>query len=167
MPRLAFEEPVGGPGNRRREAKRDNVVVVLKAAAFAIVLVLVGAVVLLVTASGEEPVVSGPAVPEIRTSHPPSSSAPTSTVPLAAIVVPEVRSVTTRVVPTVAPPPAETVVPSVSTAAPGPTGGDDRFVVVGEPCETRGEYAFTESHELVVCGGRKSRPPLVWRALFR
>lgn len=157
---LAFEEPKGGPEEEqptqgRREAKRDNVVVVLKAATFAIVLVLVGAVVLLVTASGEEPVASGPAVPEIGTSHLPSAVAPSSSVPLAAIVVPEVRSVTAQVVPT------------APTAEPGPTGGDGRFVVVGEPCATRGEYAFTERYEPVVCGGRKSRQRLVWQPLFR
>jgi hypothetical protein len=168
MPRLAFEEPKGGPEQGEptqpsRETKRDGVVVVLRAATFAIVIALIGAVVLLVTASGEEPAATAPAVPEIKTSHLPSSGAPTSTTPLGAIVAPEVRSVTAEVVPTVAPPPERTE----PTTGKRPPGRDDRFAVVGEPCETRGEYAFTKRYEPVVCGGEKPNQPLVWRPLFR
>lgn len=169
MPRLAFEEPKGGPEQGEptqpsRETKRDGVVVVLKAATFAIVIALIGAVVLLVTASGDEPAATAPAVPEIKTSHLPSSGAPTSTTPLGAIVAPEVHSVTAEVVPTVAPPPERTEPPADTRP---PPGRDDRFAVVGEPCETRGAYAFTKRYEAVVCGGQKPNEPLVWRPLFR
>jgi hypothetical protein len=168
MPRLAFEEPKGGqekgtPAQHRRETKRDGVVVVLKAATFAIVIALVGAVVLLVTASGDETAATAPAVPKIETSHLPSSAAPTPSVPLAAIVAPEVRSVTAQVVPTVAPPPA----PRTSTPEQRPPDRQDRFAVIDAPCETRGEYSFTQRYEPVVCGGQKPTQPLVWRPLFR
>src|SRR5688500_5517262 len=106
MPRLAFEEPKGGPAKtesakHRRENKRDNVVVVLKAATFALVIALVGAVILLATAGGEEPEAKAPAVPEIKTTHVPSST--TTTSPLAEIVAPEVRTQTAEITPTVAP----------------------------------------------------------------
>jgi hypothetical protein len=171
MPRLAFEEPKGGPEmekptQRRREIKRDGVVVVLKAATFAIVIALIGAVVLLVTASGEEPAAKAPAVPEIKTSHLPSSGVPTSTTPLGAMFAPEVRSVTAQVVPTVAPPP-ELTVPTVPTIDKRPPGRHDRFAVIGAPCETRGEYSFTERYEPVVCGGQKPTQALVWNPIFR
>lgn len=177
MRRLASEEPKGGPGmekptQHRRKIKQDGVVVVLKAATFAIVIGLIGAVVLLVTASGEGSAAKVPAVPEIKTSDLPSSGAPRSTMPLAAILVPEVRTATAEVVPTVAPPAesaesTERTERTERTTDKRPPGRDDRFAVVGEPCETRGEYSFTERYEPVVCGGQKPKEPLVWNPMFR
>lgn len=167
MPRLAFEEPLGGPAKRkptkhRRETSRDNVVVVLKAATFAIVVAFVGAVVLLATAGGEEPRATAPGVPEIETSRVPSSA--TTPAPPPAIIAPEVRTQTAEIVRT--PPPPSTV-PSTPSTVPPPSGEDERFAVVGEPCENRGEYAFTERYEPVVCGGQRPNQKLVWRPLFR
>ena len=170
MPRLAFEEPKGGPAKRepskhRKESRRDNVVVVLKAATFAIVIALVGAVVLLTTAGGDEPDASSPSVPEIESSHQPN---PTSSTPPAAILAPEVRTQTAEV--TAAPPPVSTP-PSTagtpSTVEPPDRGDDSRFVVLGQPCDNRGEIGFTQSYEPVMCGGRQQGQPLVWRRMVR
>lgn len=168
MPRLAFEEPKGGPAKRtptkhRRETKRDTVVVVLKAATFGIVAAVVGAVVLLATAGGEQDA-KAPAVPEIETSH--ARPTTTTSTPLAAIVAPEVRSQTAEIVPSI-PPTTTTTRPSEPTAGRSPGRPADRFAVVGQPCETRGAYAFTESYEPVVCGGPRRGQELVWRRLFR
>jgi hypothetical protein len=167
MPRLAFEEPKGGPAKKeptkhRRETRPDGVVVVLKAATFAIVVALVGAVVLLLTAGGgDERAAEGPDVPKISGSAPAPT---TTTTPLAAIIAPEVRSDMTEIVPTV----PSTTQPTVPSTEPPPTGGQpDQFVELGDRCETRGAYAFTRRYEPVVCerGGRGQQ--LVWRRLFR
>jgi len=161
MPRLAFEEPKGGPAKKkptqhRKVTQRDRVVVALKAATFVVIVAIVGAIVFLASAGGDkEPDAKSPAVPEIETSHLPSS-APASS--LAAIVAPEVRSETAQM--TVAPPPPPSVPPTVQ-----PDPGT-RFAVLGQPCETRGEYSFTASYEPVVCGGQKPDRPLVWRKVF-
>jgi hypothetical protein len=165
MPRLAFEEPKGGPAKKkptqhRKSVQRDGVVVALKAATLVVILAIVGVVVFLANAGGEqEPGAKSPAVPEIETSHLPSSSAPTT--PLAAIVAPEVGSGTAQL--TVAPPPPSSppVPPTEQRPAPG-----TRFAVVGQPCKTRGEYSFTASYEPVVCGGQRQDRPLVWRRVF-
>ncbi len=168
MPRLAFEEPKGGPDKKpptkhRREEQRDGVVVALKAATIAVIVAIVGAIVFLATAGGAaEPDAKSPAVPEIETSHLPSGGPTTSTTPPAAIVAPEVRSGTTQLVPTVTQPPSSpTVVPTEKPPGPG-----TRFAVIGQPCETRGEYSFTARYEPVVCGGQKPDKPLVWTPLF-
>ena len=134
---------------------------------FAVIVAIVGAIVFLATAGGEEePDAKSPAVPKIETSHVPSSGGPTtSTTPPAAIVAPEVRSETAQVVPTVAPPPSSpTTVPPGRPGKPPKPG--TRFAVIGQPCETRGEYSFTASYEPVVCGGQKPNQPLVWAPLF-
>lgn len=171
MPRLAFEEPKGGPEKsekkeptkHRRESKPDGVVVVLKAATFAIVLALVGAVILLATAGGDEQSAETPAVPEIKTSHLPSTT--TTTTPLAAIIAPEVRSDTTEMVPTVQP---TTQAPPVTTTDQRPPGrGEGRFVSVGDECDTRGAYAFTKRYEPVVCDSGRGSQQLTWQRMFR
>lgn len=166
MPRLAFEEPKGGPAatesaRHRRETKRDNVVVVLKAATFALVVALVGAGILLATAGGEEPAAKAPAVPEIKGSNAPSST--TTTTPPAEIMVPEVRTQTAEMTPTA---------PPVTTTQPAPRPGDnrppdreDRFAVIGRPCDTPGTYAFTERYEPVVCEQRRGGKA-VWQPAF-
>lgn len=167
MPRLVFEEPKGGPAStesagRRRGARRDNVVVVLKAATFALVVALVAAGILLTTtAGGEEPAARVPAVPEIEASGAPD---PTTTLPPARIVAPEVRTQTAVITP---PPP-----PVTTTRPPAPPPGDvrpperdDRLAAVGRRCDTPGEYAFTERYEPVVCVARRGGKP-VWRPVF-
>ncbi|MFI7674981.1 hypothetical protein [Actinophytocola sp. NPDC049390] len=162
MPRLAFEEPKGGPATEsakhRREIKRDNVVVVLKAATFALIIALVGAGILLATAGGEEPRAEAPSVPEIEASHTPSvtGTAP----PVAEILVPEVRSETTEM----------SVPPTTTTTKPTRPGNrppdrDDQAVVLGRPCDTPGAYAFTERYEPAVCVQRRGGKA-VWRPLF-
>lgn len=166
MPRLVFEEPKGGPAKtesakHRREAKRDNVVVVLKAATFALVIALVGAGILLATAGDEaEPQAKAPAVPEIEASKPPA----TTTTPPAAIIAPEVRTQTAVITPT--------AVPTTTTTRPAPPPGntrpperEDRFAVVGQPCDTPGAYAFTERYEPVMCVERRGGKA-VWRPVF-
>jgi hypothetical protein len=165
MPRLAFEEPKGGPGKpdsakHRREVRRDNVVVVLKAATFALIVALVGAGILLATTGGEEPEAKAPAVPEIKTSHVPSTT-PSS--PMAEIVAPEVRTQTAEITPT--------ALPTTTTAKPKPPENtppphrDDQFAVVGHSCDTPGAYAFTERYDPVVCAARRNRK-FVWRPVF-
>lgn len=187
MPRLAFEEPKGGPlkkadddapeateaaesaeaedqklTGRRREPDRDTVLVVLKAATVAVAIALVGLVILLATAGGEERAAS-PAVPDIKTSGTPSAGTTTSSP--AAFVAPEVRSQTGVIAHTTTPPPAVTQ-PTVPTAEP-PSRGQDDFVRVGAPCDTPGAYAFTESFEPVVCDRGRGNGQLVWRPIFR
>jgi hypothetical protein len=56
--------------------------------------------------------------------------------------------------------------PSVPSSAPPPAGGQ-RFAVIGEQCQNRGEFAFTERYEPVVCRGQRSDQKLVWRRAFR
>jgi hypothetical protein len=170
MPRLAFEEPKGGPlktaeepAKHRREPGRDRVLVVLKVATVALVLTLVGAVVMLATAGGEEPDAKSPSVPEIETSRP--AETPTTTSP-AAILAPEVRSQTGEMSPTAPPPPPPVTEPTTLPAEP-PPGQTNQFVRVGEPCDTPGAYAFTESFEPVICDGGRQNPRLVWRPMFR
>lgn len=164
MPRLAFEEPKGGPAKtesakHRRETKRDNVVVVLKAATFALAIAIVGAVVLLATAGGDEERADAPPVPEIKTSHAPTT---TTTPPVAEILVPEVRTQTAEMSPT-AP-------PSTTSAKPAPRPGGNRppgreFAEIGHRCDTPGAYSFTERYEPVVCvEGRGGKA--VWRSLL-
>ncbi len=164
MPRLAFEEPKGGPAKtesakHRRETRRDNVVVVLKAATFALIIALVGAGILLATAGGEEPRAEAPPVPEIETSHLPSTT--TTTPPMAEILVPEVRSQMTEM----------SVPPTTTTTKPSRPGNrppdrDDQFAVVGHPCDTPGAYSFTERYEPVMCVERRGGRA-VWRSIFR
>jgi hypothetical protein len=165
MPRLVFEEPKGGPARtesarHRRDSGRDNVVVVLKAATFALVIALLGAAILLATAGGEEPRADAPPVPEIKTSHVPTTT--TTTPPLAEVLVPEVRTQTTELS-VAAPPPTTTT----TKQRPGnrPPTRDDRFVEIGHPCDTPGAYAFTERYEPVVCVQRRGGKA-VWRSLL-
>lgn len=160
MPRLVFEEPKGGPAkagpvSHRRETKRDNVVVVLKAATFALIVALVGAGILLTTAGGEEPQAKAPAVPEIKTTH-----VPTTDPSAARIVAPEVRTQTAEITPTAVPTTTQPKPPGRK-----PPGRNDQFVVVGRPCDTAGAYAFTQRYEPVVCVGRRAGK-LVWRPVF-
>ena len=166
MPRLEFEEPMGGPektesAKHRREIKRDNVVVVLKAATIALVIAIVGAVVLLATASGDDQRADeAPPVPEIKTSHVPTTT--TTTPPVAEILVPEVRTQTAEMSPTT--PPSK---PSTKPA-PRPTGNrppEREFAEIGKRCDTPGAYSFTERYEPVVCvQGRGGKA--VWRRAF-
>ena len=164
MPRLVFEEPKGGPAKtesakHRRETRRDNVVVVLKAATFALVIALVGAGILLATAGGEpEQEADAPAVPEISASNPPV----TTTTPPAAIVAPEVRSHTAVITPTAVPTTTQPTPPPGNTR---PPGREDRFAVVGRPCDTPGVYSFTERYEPVICAERPNGKA-VWRPVF-
>lgn len=195
MPRLSFEEPKGGPlakaaraepvddqeddptehlaelfveeapeesGRHRRPANHDTVVVVLKAATVAVVLALVGAVILLATAGEDGRGARSPAVPDIPTSHEPSVG-PTTT-PLGAMIAPPVHSQTTEIVPSLPP----TTQPTIPTDEGRPRPGDDgEFVRVGEPCDTPGAYAFTQSFEPVVCDTRGEGNRLAWRRIFR
>jgi hypothetical protein len=165
MPRLVFEEPKGGPAKtesarHRRETKRDNVVVVLKAATFALVIALVGAGILLATSGGEaEQGAEAPAVPEIEDSNAPTT---TTTTPLAEIVAPEVRTQTAVITPTAVP---TTTQPKPPPGTTRPPRREDRFAVVGQPCDTPGAYAFTERYEPVVCAQRPNGKA-VWRPVF-
>lgn len=191
MPRLEFEEPKGGPLSKAaqdeqqaeeeqpteylsalltedegaepdsRQASRDTVLVVLKGATVAVVIALVGVVILLATSS-EKPAAKSPSVPTIPESNQ-SSTGPTTSTSVGAIIAPEVHTQTTEIVP--APPPVtESTVP---TNEPPPGPGQDEFVRVGEPCDTPGAYAFTESFEPVVCDSRGSGGRLTWRRIFR
>jgi hypothetical protein len=182
MPRLAFEEPKGGPlkkaaateeqadeaerpGKHRRDSNRDTVLVVLKGATVAVAIALTGIVILLATAGGDrDPAAKSPAVPDIPTSHTPSTG-PTTTMPLGAIVVPEVRSQTTAFVPSVPPPVTEPTLPTVGP--PPPPSGGNQFVRVGDKCDTPGAYAFTERYEPVVCDRGRGNNQLTWRPMFR
>lgn len=164
MPRLAFEEPKGGPAKtesakHRRETKRDNVVVVLKAATFALIIALVGAGILLATAGGEEPRAEAPPVPEIETSEAPPAT--TTTPPVAEILVPEIRSQTTEL----SVPPTTTTTSKPSRPGNRPPDREDRFAVVGRQCDTPGAYSFTERYEPVVCVVRRG-DKAVWRPVF-
>jgi hypothetical protein len=180
MPRLAFEEPKGGPfkkaaaeeseptedeapGRHRRDSNRDTVLVVLKGATVAVAIALMGVVILLATAGGDEPTAKAPAVPDIPTSHT-ATTGPTTTAPLGAMVAPEVRSQTTEIVPSVPPPVTE---PTLPTAGPPPPGGGNQFVRVGDKCDTQGAYAFTESFQPVVCDRGRGNDQLTWRPMFR
>jgi hypothetical protein len=180
MPRLAFAEPKGGPfkkaaeepaeestdeerpGRHRRDSSRDTVLVVLKAATVAVAIALVGIIILLASGGDDDATAKAPAVPDIPTSHP-ASAGPTTTMPLGANLVPEVRSQTTAFVPTVPPP---VTVPTVPTVVP-PPGGGTQFVRVGDKCETQGAYAFTERFEPVVCDRGRGSGALTWRRMFR
>jgi hypothetical protein len=184
MPRLEFEEPKGGPlskaaqdeqaddelsalladdepeGDRPRPASRDVVIVVLKGVTVAVVLALIGVVILLAT-SGEGPAAKSPTVPTIPESEQPSAG-PTTSTSIGAIIAPEVHTQTTEIVP--APPPVtESTLPT--DEPPGPGQGD--FVRIGEPCDTPGAYAFTESFEPVVCDSGGPGDRLAWRRIFR
>jgi hypothetical protein len=158
---LFVEEPADEPGRHRRPANRDTVLVVLKAATVAVVLALTGAVILLATAGGSEQDARSPSVPDIPTSHEPSAG-PTTT-PLGAMIAPQVHTQTAAIVPTL---PTVTQ-PTVPTDDGPPGRGDDEFVRVGEPCDTPGAYAFTQSFEPVVCDTRGEGNRLAWRRIFR
>lgn len=163
---LFVEEPEdeeSPSGRHRRQGGRDTVLVVLKVATVAVTIALVGAVVLLATAGGNEGDGKSPAVPNIPTSHDPSAG-PTTT-PLAAMIAPPVHSQTTQIVPSL---PPVTTRPTVPTDDDRPgRGNDEEFVRVGEPCDTPGAYAFTQSFEPVVCDTRGEGNRLAWRRIFR
>lgn len=211
MPRLAFEEPKGGPlakaaqlraaqdarrrtgsdgepdqaeqpagdaeeqlselffteeeerqGRHRRRSDRDTVLVVLKAVTVAAGIALVGLVILLTTTGEDQPEARSPSVPDIPAGSE-SASGPTTTtsIDLGAVVAPPVHSQTTQM----APPPTTTTQPTVPTTTPG--DGQGQFVRIGDPCDTPGAYAFTESYEPVVCGAGRHGNRLVWRRMFR
>jgi hypothetical protein len=144
-----------------RRGNRDTVVVVLRVATVAVAIALVGFIVLLTTAGGgEDPDANSPGVPKIATSHEPSTGPTTSTPPLAAIVEPPVHSQTTEIVP---PPVTQPTVP----ANPPPGDPQAQFVRPGEPCDTPGAYAFTESFQPMVCDGGRRGEELAWRRIFR
>jgi hypothetical protein len=177
MPRLAFEEPKGGPlktaeptdeeqveqpedDSADESADADSTMVLLKAATVAVALALIASVVLLTTAGGDEPAAQAPHVPQIGTSgapNPPSTSTP------APFVVPPVHTQTAEM--TVTPPPVTQ--PTVPADPPQPGGGQGQFVRFGEPCDTEGAYAFTESFDPAVCDRRRGTPELTWRPIFR
>jgi hypothetical protein len=197
MPRLSFEEPKGGPlakaarareqaeqpeerdgdatvlfeqftdeaadapdAETERRGNRDTVVVVLRVATVAVAIALVGFIVLLTTGGGEDPEANTPGVPKIATSHEPSTGPTTSTPPLGAIVAPPVHSQTAEIVP---PPVVQPTVPT----NPQPGGPQPQFVRPGEPCDTPGAYAFTESFQPMVCDGGRRGEQLTWRRMFR
>jgi hypothetical protein len=136
---------------------------VLKAATVAVVLALAGAVVLLATAGEDGRGGRSPAVPDIPTSHEPSAG-PTTT-PLGAMIAPPVHTQTTAIVPSL---PPTTTQPPVPTDDGRPRPGDgDEFVRVGQPCDTPGAYAFTQSFEPVVCDTRGEGNRLAWQQIFR
>jgi hypothetical protein len=196
MPPLAFEEPKGGPlakaaqeaapteqaepladaeqldelfvdepqdgARHRRQPSRDTVLVVLKAATVAVAIALVGVVILLATADDGEPAANSPGVPQIETSDTPAASGEPAA---GAIVLPEVRSQTTELSVTPPPPVTQPTVPTSDDDPPGP--GNDDFVRVGEPCDTPGAYAFTESFDPVVCDRRGPNGRLSWQRIFR
>lgn len=148
-------------GRHRRPANRDTVLVILKAATVAVVLALVGAVILLATAGEGEESADSPAVPNIPSSGE-ASTGPTTT-PMGAILAPPVHSQTAQIVPSIPPPVTRPTEPT----NPRPRPGDDDFVRVGEPCDTPGAYAFTQSFEPVVCDTRGEGNRLAWRRMFR
>jgi hypothetical protein len=183
MPRLAFEEPKGGPlkkaaaveeqadeaegpGKHRRDSNRDTVLVILKGATVAVAIALVGVIILLTTAGGGDPAAKSPAVPDIPTSHTPSSG-PTTSTPLGAMVAPEVRTQTTAFVPSVPPPVTEPTLPTAGPPTPPGGGGGNQFVRVGDECDTPGAFAVTERYEPVVCDGGRGNNRLTWRPMFR
>jgi len=156
------DEPDDAPDDEpERRGNRDTVVVVLRAATVAVAIALVGFIVLLTTAGGEDPKANAPGVPKIATSHEPSTGPTTSTPPLAAIVEPPVHSQTTEIVPP--PPVTQPTVP----ANPPSNGPQAQFVRPGEPCDTPGAYAFTESFQPMVCDGGRRGEDLAWRRMFR
>lgn len=162
---LFVEEPEdeeSPSGRHRLSGNRDTVLVVLKTATVAVAIALVGTVVLLATGGGSEDDARSPAVPNIPTSHDPSAG-PTTT-PLGAMIAPPVHSQTTQIVPSL-PPVTQPTVPT-DEDRPRP-GDDDEFVRVGEPCDTPGAYAFTQSFEPVVCDTRGQSDRLAWRRIFR
>lgn len=157
---LFVEEPQDGP-RHRRQPSRDTVLVILKGATVAVVLALVGIVILLATSGEGEPSASSPGVPQIETSDAPAGSDDSGA---GTLVIPEVRSQTTEL--SVAPPPVTQ--PTLPTTTDDPTGpGNDDFVRVGEPCDTPGAYAFTESYDPVVCDRRGPGGRLAWHRIFR
>jgi hypothetical protein len=182
MPRLEFEEPKGGPLSKAaqdeqadddlsalladdepevdRPRSRDVVLLVLKGVTVAVVLALIGVVILLTTSS-EGPAAKSPSVPTIPESEQPAAG-PTTSTSVGAIIAPEVHTQTTEIVP-VPPPVTESTLPT--NEPPGP--GQDEFVRIGEPCDTQGAYAFTESFEPVVCDSRGPGGRLAWRRIFR
>jgi hypothetical protein len=153
------EEDERAGRHRRAPERRDTVLVALKAATVVVGLALVGLVILLTTSGEDQPGATSPAVPDIPASEQRSSGPATTTPDVGAMVAPPVHSDTTEIVP----PP--TVTEPTTTEPPG--GDQTQFVRVGEPCDTRGAYAFTERYEPVVCGGRRHNGPLVWRPMFR
>ncbi len=182
MPRLAFEEPKGGPmktgeptddtaeptdEKRARHRKGsdgdDHTLVLLKAATVAVAIALVATIVLLTTSGSDEPAAEAPSVPQIGTSG--ASTGPTTSSP-AALVVPPVHTQTAEMTVAPPPPPPPVTQPTVPTGQP-PGGGQNQFVRVGEPCDTEGAYAFTERYEPVICDRRRGSGELTWRAMFR
>lgn len=166
MPRLAFEEPKGGPARQDGpQRKRDNVVVAMKAAVLALVVGIVGAGVLLVsTASGEKREAKAPEVPVIEETEVATTQTRVPNNPAAEIVVPEVRTQTAEIS---APPKATTTTPPAAPPTTRPSAPDeDRFAVVGRPCDTPGARAFTERFEPVVCLRRRGGGS-VWRPIRR
>lgn len=156
---LTEEEPEDQPGGQR-QTNRDTVLVVLKGATIVGVIALIVIVIMLATSDGKESSRS-PLVPTIGESGQSSAGPTTSTSP-AAIIAPEVHTQTTEIVP-VPPPVTEPTPPADGPPRPG----QDEFVRIGEPCDTRGAYAFTESFEPVVCDGRGQSDRLTWRRIFR
>jgi hypothetical protein len=157
---LFVEEPQDGP-RHRKQPSRDTMLVILKGATVAVVLALVGVVILLATSGEGEPDASAPGVPQIETSDTPDDSGDPAA---GKIVMPEVRSQTTEL--SVAPPPVtQPTLPTTEDPPPGP--GNDDFVRVGEPCDTPGAYAFTESFDPVVCDRRGPNGRLAWHRMFR
>ena len=156
---LFVEEPQDGP-RHRKQPSRDTVLVILKGVTVAVAIALVGVVILLATSGEDEPAANAPGVPQIETSDAPSSGEPDA----GSIVLPEVRSQTTEL--SVAPPPVtQPTLPTTEDPPPGP--GNDEFVRVGEPCDTPGAYAFTESFDPVVCDRRGPNGRLTWQRMFR
>jgi hypothetical protein len=152
------DEPEEAP---ERRANRDTVVVVLRAATVAVAIALVGFIILLATAGEDEQPTSSPGVPKIPTSHEPAAGPTTPA--LGAIVDPPVHSQTTEIVP---PPPPPVTQPTIPTDTP-PSGPQSEFVHPGEPCDTPGAYAFTESFEPMVCDVGRHGQKLAWRRVFR
>ena len=157
---LAEDEPEGGQPDRSRQPSRDTVLVVLKGVTVAVVIALIGVVILLAT-SGEEPAAKSPSVPTIPEGSQ-TSAGPTTSTSAGAFIAPEVHTQTTEIVP-VPPPVTESTLPTNEPPRPG----QDEFVRIGEPCDTPGAYAFTESFEPVVCDSRGPGDRLAWRRIFR
>lgn len=179
MPRLAFEEPKGGPlkkkaagepaeeteddtspAKHRREGERDTALLIMQGFTIVVAIALVGVIILLTTAGGEEPRAKSPAVPEI----PESGTGPTTT-SLAAMLAPEVRSQMTAFVKAA---PTTTTTPVPTTGGPPvPPPPTNQFVRIGDRCDTRGAYAFTESFQPVVCDRGRGNRQLTWQPMFR
>jgi hypothetical protein len=158
---LAEDEPEGGQPDRSRQPSRDTVLVVLKGVTVAVVIALIGVVILLATSS-EKPAAKSPSVPTIPEGSSQTSAGPTTSTSVGAIIAPEVHTQTTEIVP-VPPPVTESTLPTNEPPRPG----QDEFVRIGEPCDTPGAYAFTESFEPVVCDSRGPGDRLAWRRIFR